>query len=76
MRPGPSAPELRLPLSIDAHFDNSTGNNLNPNPNKTVYYGSMTWEAMMNPFYSVLVDPDVDPRTIAGSKDQQIGGGG
>ena len=63
-------------MLVDAHFDNSTGNKSNPNPNKTVYYGSMTWEEMMNPFYSVLVDPDVDPRTIVRSKYQQVGGGG
>jgi hypothetical protein len=63
-------------MLVDAHFDNSTGNKANPNPNKTVYYGSMTWEEMMNPFYSVLVDPDVDPRTIVRSRYQQVGGGG
>ena len=63
-------------MRVDAHFDNSTGNKFNPNPNRTVYYGSMTWEEMMNPFYSVLVDPDVDPRTIVRSRYQQVGGGG
>ena len=51
-------------LHIDAHFDNSPNNKFNPNPNKTVYYGEMTWEEMMNPFFGVVVDRDVDPAKI------------
>jgi hypothetical protein len=63
-------------LHVDAHFDNSTSNRSNPDPNKTVYYGTMTWEEMMNPFYSVVVPIDVDPRNVVRSKYQQVGGGG
>jgi len=63
-------------MVIDAHFDNSVGNRSNPNPNRTVYYGSMTWEEMMNPFYGVIVDADVDPRSIVRSKYQQVDAGG
>jgi hypothetical protein len=36
----------------------------------------MTWEEMMNPFYSVVVPVDVDPRNVVRSKYQQVGGGG
>jgi len=63
-------------LHVDAHFDNSTSNRSNPDPNKTVYYGSMTWEEMMNPFYSVVVPSGVDPRAVVRSKYVQVGGGG
>ena len=63
-------------LHVDAHFDNSVNNKFNPNPNKTVYYGTMTWEEMMNPFYGVVVGKDVDPKSIVHSKYQQVGGGG
>ncbi len=63
-------------LHVDAHFDNSSNNKFNPNPNKTVYYGSMTWEEMMNPFYGVVVSGDTDPNTIVRSKYVQVGGGG
>jgi hypothetical protein len=63
-------------LHVDAHFDNSVNNKFNPNPNKTVYYGTMTWEEMMNPFYGVVVGKDVDPKTIVHSKYLQVGGGG
>jgi hypothetical protein len=63
-------------LHVDAHFDNSTSNRSNPDPNKTVYYGTMTWEEMMNPFYSVVVPIGVDPRGVVRSKYQQVGGGG
>ena len=51
-------------LHVDAHFDNSPNNKFNPNPNKTVYYGEMTWEEMMFPFFGVVVDKDADPRRI------------
>ena len=63
-------------LHVDAHFDNSANNKFNPNPNKTVYYGSMTWEEMMNPFYGVVVPLNTDPGKIVRSKYQQVGGGG
>jgi len=63
-------------LHVDAHFDNSAGNRANPNPNKTVYYGSMTWEEMMNPFYSLVIDRDVDPDQVVRSKHLQVGDGG
>ena len=63
-------------LHVDAHFDNSVNNKFNPNPNKTVYYGSMTWEEMMNPFYGVVVDANTDPRTIVHSTYVQVAGGG
>ena len=36
----------------------------------------MTWEEMMNPFYSVVVPIGVDPRNVVRSKYQQVGGGG
>ena len=71
---------IRVPkgtrMIMDAHFDNPVGNRSNPNPNRTVYYGSMTWEEMMNPFYGVVVDADVDPRSIVRSKHQQVEAGG
>jgi hypothetical protein len=63
-------------LHVDAHFDNSANNKFNPNPNKTVYYGSMTWEEMMNPFYGVVVSADSDPDKVVRSKYSQVGGGG
>ena len=63
-------------LHVEAHFDNSANNKSNPNPNRTVYYGSMTWEEMMNPFYGVVVGKDADPKTIVHSKYLQVGGGG
>jgi hypothetical protein len=51
-------------LHVEAHFDNSPNNKFNPNPNKTVYYGEMTWEEMMFPFFGVVVDKDADPDKI------------
>jgi hypothetical protein len=62
-------------LRVDAHFDNSVNNKFNPNPNKTVYYGLMTWEEMMEPFYGVVVAVDADPDKIVRSK-YEIGGNG
>jgi hypothetical protein len=51
-------------LHVDAHYDNSVNNKWNPNPSKTVYYGEMTWEEMMFPFFGVVVDKSADPTKI------------
>jgi hypothetical protein len=51
-------------LRAVAHYDNSANNPSNPNPGRTVYFGEMTWEEMMSAFFGVVVDRDVDPRTI------------
>jgi len=51
-------------LHVEAHYDNSANNKWNPNPNKTVYYGEMTWEEMMFPFFGVVINKDADPRKI------------
>jgi len=51
-------------LHVDAHFDNSPNNKFNPNPNRTVYYGEMTWEEMNSPFFGVVVPRDTDPKKI------------
>jgi hypothetical protein len=55
-------------LQVDAHYDNSVNNKFNPNPNKTVYYGEMTWEEMMSPFFGVVVDKNTDPRNVISSR--------
>jgi hypothetical protein len=59
---------IRVPkgtrLIVTAHYDNSANNKFNPDPNRTVYYGDMTWEEMMFPFFSVVVDKGVDARKV------------
>jgi hypothetical protein len=55
-------------LHVDAHFDNSVNNKFNPNPNRIVYYGEMTWEEMMTPFFGVVVDKNADPKKIITSR--------
>jgi hypothetical protein len=66
------AEPLKVPrgahLVVTAHYDNSVNNKFNPDPNRTVYYGAMNWEEMMHAFFSVVVDRDVDPRTIVGRR--------
>ena len=52
-------------LHVTAHFDNSANNKFNPNPNKVVYYGDMTWDEMMFPSFGVVVqDLTVDQKTV------------
>jgi len=51
-------------IKVTAHFDNSVNNKFNPDPNQTVYYGDMTWEEMMFPFFSVTVDKGLDTRKV------------
>ena len=59
---------LKIPkgtrLIVNAHYDNSANNKFNPDPSRTVYYGDMSWEEMMFPFFSLVVDKGVDPRKI------------
>ena len=62
-------------LTVTAHFDNSANNKFNPDPNRTVYYGDMTWEEMMFPFFSVVVDKNVNPRTVIRVNRGRAGGG-
>jgi len=34
----------------------------NPDPNRTVYFGNMTWEEMFTPFFGITVHKSVDPK--------------
>jgi hypothetical protein len=51
-------------LIATAHYDNSENNKYNPDPNQTVYYGDMTWEEMMAPFFAITVDKKIDPKKV------------
>ncbi len=51
-------------LEVTAHYDNSVNNKFNPDPNRTVYYGDMTWEEMMFPFFGVVVEKGIDPKKV------------
>ncbi len=51
-------------LIVTAHYDNSPNNKFNPDPEATVYYGDMTWEEMMFPFFSVIVDSGTDTHRL------------
>jgi hypothetical protein len=59
---------IRIPkgtkMHVDAHYNNSTSNKYNPNPNRTVFQGRMTWEEMFAPFFGVLIDQDTDPTKV------------
>jgi hypothetical protein len=63
-------------LRVESHFDNSANNKFNPNPNKTVYYGQMTWEEMMYQFFGVVVEAGADPTKIVKLATPLFGGGG
>jgi hypothetical protein len=62
-------------LHVDAHYDNSVNNKFNPNPNRTVYYGQMTWEEMMSPFFGVVVERDADATKLIDSPVALVLGG-
>jgi hypothetical protein len=62
-------------LRVDAHYDNSVNNKFNPNPNRTVYYGQMTWEEMMSPFFGVVVDRGTDATKLIDSPVAFVSGG-
>ena len=62
------AKTIRVPkgtrMYVEAYYDNSRANRHNPNPERTVYLGRMTWEEMMAPFFGVLIDSSVDPNQV------------
>ena len=43
-------------VEVIAHFDNSTANKFNPDPNKDVRWGDQTWEEMMIGFWGTVVE--------------------
>jgi hypothetical protein len=47
-----------------AHFDNSTANKFNPDPDRTIYWGDQNWDEMQNCFVGVLVDPKVNTASL------------
>jgi hypothetical protein len=73
------ATPIKLPkgtkLRVDAHFDNSRGNRANPDPTATVYGGTQSWDEMMNPFFGVVVDRNVDPARVLALPGRPAAGG-
>lgn len=47
-------------MVISGHYDNSANNKFNPDPNRIVYQGNMTWEEMFTPFFAIIVDKGTD----------------
>lgn len=43
-------------IVAQSHFDNSTNNRANPDPNQTVYYGTQSWEEMAAGVFGFIVD--------------------
>jgi hypothetical protein len=71
---------LRVPkgtkMYVDAYYDNSRANRHNPNPERTVYLGRMTWEEMMAPFFGLLIDSNTDPSSVLRLGRNAVPGGG
>jgi hypothetical protein len=53
-------------LEVTAHFDNSSNNQLNPNPLRDVFWGNQTWEEMMVPWFGIVVPNDTNARRVIG----------
>ena len=72
------ATPIKLPkgskMVVEAHYDNSENNKFNPDPNRTVFMGNMTWEEMFSPFFAVTVDKGVNPRKVMKSPFPGVGG--
>ena len=64
--------ELAAPLDLPkgtklktvSHYDNSTANKFNPNPNINVRYGAQSWDEMNVSFVGIVVDPKADPTKV------------
>ena len=50
-------------LNWIATYDNSAGNEKNPDPGATVRYGFQSWDEMMVGFFDVAVDAAIDKET-------------
>jgi hypothetical protein len=64
------AKPMRMPkgtrIEAIAHYDNSTKNPLNPDPNKEVRFGEQTWDEMMNGFFDIITSmPKVEAAATA-----------
>jgi peroxiredoxin len=59
-------------IHLEAHFDNSADNPLNPDPTQTVYWGDQTWEEMMLGSMTVS-DADQDLRVDKSRLDGDLG---
>jgi len=59
---------LRLPkgteLHVTGHWDNSAANKWNPDPTATVRWGDQSWQEMLSAPMGVIVDRNVDPKTV------------
>ena len=68
--------ELAAPLDLPkgtklktvSHYDNSTSNKFNPNPNINVRYGAQSWDEMNVSFVGIVVDPKADPTKVFRSR--------
>ena len=49
---------------VTAHWNNSASNKWNPDPTATVRWGDQSWQEMLTAPLAVIVDRDVDPKTV------------
>jgi hypothetical protein len=59
---------LRLPkgteLQLTGHWDNSAANKWNPDPAAAVRWGDQSWQEMLSAPMGVIVDRNIDPKTV------------
>jgi hypothetical protein len=51
-------------MVVIGHMDNSPNNPYNPNPQVAVPHGDQSWEEMMEGWFAVIVDKDIDARRV------------
>ena len=70
---------LHLPkgttLELTAHWDNSPNNKWNPDPKDTVHWGDQSWQEMLAAPMAVIIDRNVDPKSVV-DMGSFAGGGG
>jgi hypothetical protein len=50
-------------LKTVSHYDNSSRNKFNPDPNKTITFGLQSWDEMNVSFMGIVIDAKADPNT-------------
>jgi hypothetical protein len=70
---------LHLPrgttLELTAHWDNSLNNKWNPDPQATVHWGDQSWQEMLAAPMAVIVDRNVDPKSVVAEGNFGAGAG-
>ena len=63
-------------IKLDAHWDNSANNRMNPDPKATIKWGDQSWDEMMLGFFDVAFDAKMPLKSLFPEKKDEKKAGG